>query len=56
MKAAIYKTYGTPEVLKIEDIEQPSIQADEDGRVSIKVHSASVNLYDYLHRNGSLVC
>ena len=54
MKTAIYRSYGPPEVLKIEEIEQPSIQANEDGRVLIKVHSASVNPYDYLHRKGYL--
>lgn len=54
MKAAVYKSYGPPEVLKIEDIEQPSIQDDEDGRVLIKVHSASVNPFDYLYRSGYL--
>lgn len=54
MKAAVYKSYGPPEVLKIEDIEQPTIQDDEDGRVLIKVHSASVNPFDCLHRKGYL--
>ncbi len=54
MKAAVCRTYGPPEVLKIEDIKQPSIQADEDGRVLIKVHSASVNPFDIWHRMGYL--
>ncbi len=54
MKAAVYKTYGPPEVLKIEEIKQPAVQADEDGRVLIKVHSASVSQFDYLHRKGYL--
>lgn len=51
MKAAIYRKYGPPEVLKIEDIEKPSLQDDE---VLIKVHSASVNPYDSHFRNGIL--
>lgn len=54
MKAAIYKSYGQPEVLKVEDIEHPSIHDEDDDRVLIKVHSASVNPFDYLHRKGYL--
>ncbi|HLO14423.1 MAG TPA: NAD(P)-dependent alcohol dehydrogenase, partial [Anaerolineales bacterium] len=52
MKAAVYRSYGSPDVLKIEDVEKPSIQGAGDDRVLIKVHSASVNPYDYLHRKG----
>jgi len=55
MKAAVSKTYGPPEVLKIEDVPQPTIQEDDDGIVLIKVHSSSVNAYDYLHRKGYLL-
>ena len=52
MRAAIYTTYGPPEVMKITDVEQPSINADD--RVLIRVHSASVNALDYLYRKGYL--
>jgi NADPH:quinone reductase-like Zn-dependent oxidoreductase len=54
MKAAVYRSYGRPEVLKIEDVDQPSIQDGDEERILIKVHSASVNPYDYLFRKGFL--
>jgi NADPH:quinone reductase-like Zn-dependent oxidoreductase len=52
MRAAIYRSYGPPEVLEIKDVEQPSIK--DDDRVLIRVHNASVNPYDYLFRKGYL--
>jgi len=52
MRAAIYSTYGPPEVIELKDVEQPSIK--EDDRVLIRVHSASVNALDYLYRKGYL--
>jgi NADPH:quinone reductase-like Zn-dependent oxidoreductase len=33
MKAAVYRSYGAPEVLKVEDVEQPSIQDGDDDLV-----------------------
>ena len=55
MKAAVYKKYGPPEVLRIESIQKPTLPKEEDDDiVLIKVHSASVNPFDYLHRSGFL--
>jgi len=54
MKAAIYRSFGPPEVLKIEDFQQPSIPDMQEDSVLIKVHSASVNPYDCLVRKGFL--
>jgi NADPH:quinone reductase-like Zn-dependent oxidoreductase len=52
VRAAIYSTYGPPEVIGIKDVEQPSIK--EQDRVLIRVHCASVNTLDYLYRKGYL--
>lgn len=53
MRAAVYKSYGSPDVLRVEDVAKPSLKG-EDERVLIKVHSASVNPFDTLHRKGYL--
>ena len=52
MRAAIYSSYGPPEVLDIKEVEGPTIM--DDDRVLIRVHNASVNPYDYLFRKGYL--
>ena len=44
MKAAVRHAYGTPEVLKIEEVPTPSPRDDE---VRIRVRAASVNLGDW---------
>ncbi len=53
MKAAIYKSYGPPDVLKIEEIEKPSLD-DSPDRVLVKVFAASINPFDVLFRRGYL--
>src|SRR5438876_12080756 len=44
MKAIVYHRYGSPDVLRCEDIEKPTPGDDE---VLIKVRAASVNPYDW---------
>lgn len=49
MKAIMYRRYGPPDVLKLEDIETP---VPRDGEVLIKVRAASVNPYDWHFMRG----
>jgi NADPH:quinone reductase-like Zn-dependent oxidoreductase len=49
MKAVVYRCYGAPEVLKLEQIPQPP-QADK--RMLVKVHAASVNPLDWHYMRG----
>jgi NADPH:quinone reductase-like Zn-dependent oxidoreductase len=50
VRAAIYDRYGTPEVLRIEDVPTPSPGA---GQVLIKVAATSINLSDWECLRGS---
>jgi NADPH:quinone reductase-like Zn-dependent oxidoreductase len=43
MKAAVYREYGSPEVIRIEDVPKPS---PKDHQVLVKVHAASVGTWD----------
>jgi NADPH:quinone reductase-like Zn-dependent oxidoreductase len=49
MKAIVYHDYGSPDVLKCEEIEKPSVGDDE---VLIKVRAASVNPADWHFMRG----
>jgi len=50
MKAIVYSNYGSPEVLRCEEIEKPTAAADE---VLIRVHAASVNPIDWHFMRGT---
>ena len=50
MKAIVYYRYGSPDVLKCEEIEKPTPAEDE---VLIKVRAASVNPYDWHFMRGT---
>ncbi len=49
MKAIVYRCYGGPEVLKLEDIARPVLT---DDRVLVKVHAAGVNPLDWHYMRG----
>ena len=50
MKAVVYRCYGSPEVLELEDVEKP---APADDEVLVKIHAASVNPLDWHYMRGS---
>ncbi len=50
MKAVIYRCYGPPEVLQLEDVAKPG---PGDKQVLVKVHAAAVNPYDWHFMRGS---
>ena len=50
MKAAVYNSYGPPDVVQIKDVEKP---VPKDNEVLIKVHAASVNPLDWHFMRGT---
>ena len=44
MKAAVYYKYGSPDVIKVVEVDKPTLK---DGEVLIQVKAASVNAYDW---------
>src|ERR1700680_976174 len=50
MKAIVYRCYGSPDVLRFEDIEKPTAV---DNQVLVKVHAASVNPLDWHYMRGT---
>jgi NADPH:quinone reductase-like Zn-dependent oxidoreductase len=50
MKAVVYRCYGAPDVLEIEDVDKPTPADDE---VLVKVVAASVNPLDWHYMRGS---
>ena len=50
MKAIVYRCYGSPDVLKFEEVEKPTPADDE---VLVKVVAASVNPLDWHYMRGS---
>src|SRR6202521_3267512 len=50
MKAIVYSCYGSPDVLRFEDIEKPTAV---DNQVLVKVHAGSVNPLDWHYMRGT---
>lgn len=44
MKAIVYEKYGSPDVLKLREVDRPT---PDDHEVMIKVHAASINSWDW---------
>jgi len=49
MKAIVRDGYGTPDVLRLEEVERPTIS---EGKALVRIHAASVNQADIDHLKG----
>jgi NADPH:quinone reductase-like Zn-dependent oxidoreductase len=49
MNAVVYRCYGSPDVVKLEQVAKPALA---DGRMLVKVHAASVNPLDWHYMRG----
>lgn len=52
MKAVVHYTYGSPDVLKIEEVEKPTVT--EDG-VLVRIHASSVDPAEWYSVKGLLI-
>src|SRR6266403_3215372 len=50
MKAIVYRCYGSPDVLRFEDVEKPT---PADDQLLVRVHAASVNPLDWHYMRGT---
>ncbi len=49
MKAIVYRTYGSPDVLEFKEVEKP---VPKENEILIKVHAAAANPFDWHHMRG----
>ena len=50
VKAVVYETYGSPEVLELQEIDRPTVQDDE---VRVAVRAAAINPFDWHYLRGT---